>query len=104
MDNKNIRQAVILAGGFGKRLGAITKSLPKPMIKFDGKPYLYHLIEELKKNKIEKILILAGFKGKYIKNKLKKFKNLKIIVEKKPLGTLGSLITSLNHCENKYPL
>ena len=67
--------AVILAGGFGKRLGQITKSLAKPMIKFNGKPFLYYLVEELKKNKIEKILILAGFKGEYIKNKLK---NLKI--------------------------
>ena len=82
MKNKKIRQAVILAGGFGKRLGQITKSLAKPMIKFNDKPFLYYLIEELKKNKIEKILILAGFKGKYIKNKLKKFKNTKVIIEK----------------------
>jgi len=104
LKNKKIRQAVILAGGFGKRLGQITKSLAKPMIKFNDKPFLYYLIEELKKNKIEKILILAGFKGKYIKNKLKKFKNTKVIIEKKPLGTLGSVITSSKHCEDRFLL
>ena len=54
LKNKKIRQAVILAGGFGKRLGQITKSLAKPMIKFNGKPFLYYLVEELKKIKLKK--------------------------------------------------
>ena len=35
---------VILAGGRGKRLGAITSKTPKPLIKVNGIPFIQHLI------------------------------------------------------------
>ena len=38
-------KAVILAAGQGKRLGAITKELPKPMIEIGGKPILWHILK-----------------------------------------------------------
>ena len=36
-------KAIILAAGIGSRLGDITKTIPKPMIKIDGKPILEQL-------------------------------------------------------------
>ena len=39
--------AVILAGGRGSRLGSLTKSTPKPMIKIGGKPILWHILKIL---------------------------------------------------------
>ena len=50
MENQNIKatynsmkhefkQAVILCGGEGSRLGKITKKIPKPLIKINGKPF-----------------------------------------------------------------
>ena len=41
------KQAVILCGGEGSRLGNITKKIPKPLIKVNGKPFLEHQIKEL---------------------------------------------------------
>jgi NDP-sugar pyrophosphorylase family protein len=38
-------KAVILAAGKGERLKELTAELPKPMIRFDGKPILQHNIE-----------------------------------------------------------
>ena len=38
-----------MAGGFGKRLGALTKNCPKALLKFNNKPLLQHIIEHLKK-------------------------------------------------------
>ena len=69
-----INQAVILAGGMGKRLFPLTKNLPKPMAPINNIPFLSYLIFTLKKQGIKKILILVGYKSKNIINfyKIKK--------------------------------
>ena len=61
-----IEQAVILAGGEGKRLYPITKNLPKPMAPINSVPFLSYLIFILKKKGIKKILILVGYKSEKI--------------------------------------
>ena len=63
-----INQAVILAGGMGKRLLPLTKNLPKPMAPINNIPFLSYLIFTLKKQGIKKILILVGYKSKKIIN------------------------------------
>ena len=63
-----ISQAVILAGGKGKRLLPLTKNLPKPMAPINNVPFLSYLIFSLKKRGIKKILILVGYKSKKIIN------------------------------------
>ena len=55
-----IEQAVILAGGEGKRLYPITRNLPKPMAPINSVPFLSYLIFILKKKGIKKILILLA--------------------------------------------
>ena len=97
-----LNQAVILAGGQGTRLGKITKKIPKPLIKFENKPFLHYLIENLKINKINKIIVLAGHKGNQIQKSLNKFKNVKVIVEKKLLGTGGALLNSFNLLDKNF--
>ncbi len=62
-----IKQAVILAGGRGKRLAPFTDNSPKPMIPIHGKPFLEHLILLLKENDIKEIIILTGYLGEKIK-------------------------------------
>ncbi len=65
-----IKQAVILAGGKGKRLLPLTLTKPKPMVEIHGKPFLEHLIEMLKKNDIEEVVILTGYLHKQIEQYL----------------------------------
>ena len=55
----NVNQAVIFVGGLGTRLGAITKRVPKPLIKIDGKPFIDHLIKKLSQNGIEEVIEVA---------------------------------------------
>lgn len=62
-----IKQAVILAGGKGKRLRPFTYNNPKPMIPINGRPFLEYLIEMLKDNGIEEVVILIGYLGDKIK-------------------------------------
>lgn len=62
----NITQAVILAGGEGKRLRPFTLKNPKPMVPVNGKPFLEHLINLLKNNCVKEVVILTGYLGEKI--------------------------------------
>jgi D-glycero-D-manno-heptose 1,7-bisphosphate phosphatase len=42
-----IRQAAILCGGPGNRLGALTAQTPEPLLEVDGAPFLDILLFEL---------------------------------------------------------
>lgn len=59
-------QAVILCGGLGTRLRPLTDNIPKPMVKVNGKPFLYYLIEQLSEKGIRKFLLLTGYLGDQI--------------------------------------
>lgn len=88
-------QAVIMAGGKGTRLAAITKDeIPKPMVPVGGKPLLFWQIEELKKNGITDIIMIVGHLGEkieeYIQNGDKYGVHVSYIREQEPLGTAGA--------------
>jgi histidinol-phosphate phosphatase family protein len=54
-------QAVILAGGRGTRLRPITDTRPKPMVEIHGKPFLEYIVEMLRDQGFERILLLLGY-------------------------------------------
>src|SRR5437867_8338908 len=56
-----IEQAVILCGGRGSRLGALTTATPKPLLPVGEAPFLDVLLFELGRHGIRRILLLAGF-------------------------------------------
>lgn len=107
--NKNIflRQAVILAGGYGKRLGNITKRTPKPLINIDkGISFLDHQITYLNQFGFKEILILCSYKYSFFKRKYhnKKILNTKVrcLKEKKKLGTGGALLNSRKYLDENF--
>lgn len=88
-------QAVIMAGGKGTRLAAITKDeIPKPMVPVNGKPLLLWQIEELKKNGITDIIMIIGHLGEkieeYFQTGEKYGVHVSYIREHEPLGTAGA--------------
>ena len=58
-----IRQAVVLVGGLGTRLGALTRTTPKPMLEVGGRPLVEHVIAHLSRFGLGDILLLAGNHG-----------------------------------------
>jgi NDP-sugar pyrophosphorylase family protein len=84
-----------MAGGYGKRLGSLTKRCPKALLRFDDKPLLQHILDHLKKNNLSEVIISVFFLKKMIKNFIYKNKSfslkIKFVEEKKPLGTIGSI-------------
>ena len=83
-------KAVIMAGGKGTRLHALTNDeIPKPMAPICGKPILKWQIECLKKNGIEEIMLVVGHLSKTI---CEYFGNdYAYYYEEPPLGTAGAL-------------
>lgn len=59
-------KAMILAAGKGTRLGLLTKSKPKALVPFEGKPMLENLIMRLKEQGFEEILINVHHHAKQI--------------------------------------
>jgi glucose-1-phosphate cytidylyltransferase len=58
---------VILAGGFGTRLGEETDVRPKPMVEIGGKPILWHIMKYYSHYGINDFVILLGYKAYSIK-------------------------------------
>lgn len=59
---------VILAGGYGSRLGNLTNSIPKPMVQVGGKPIIWHIMKTYSFYGIKEFIICLGYKGDVIKD------------------------------------
>jgi len=56
-----LEQAVILAGGRGTRMAPFTDTMPKPMVRVHGKPFLEYLVEMLREAGITRVVLLLGY-------------------------------------------
>lgn len=88
-------QAVIMAGGKGTRLAALTKDeIPKPMVPVAGKPLLLWQVERLKENGITDLIMVIGHLGEKIQEYFGDGSDfgvkIEYFVEENPLGTAGS--------------
>lgn len=109
-ETKNNLPIIIMAGGFGKRLGSITKKIPKPAVQINGIPMINKLIQNLYKDNFKNFIISLFFKGNLIKNAVKKnFKinnliNINYFKESRPLGTAGSIFKIIKKFKLSGPI
>lgn len=91
---KQVKKAIILAAGEGKRLHPLTLEVPKPLVRISGKPILEHIWNSLP-DAISEVILVIGYKGQMVRDYFgDEFKNKKIkyIYQEKPLGTGHALI------------
>jgi D,D-heptose 1,7-bisphosphate phosphatase len=93
-----IRQAVILCGGLGTRLGALTAQSPKPLLPVGGLPFLDVLLFELGRHGVTRVLLLAGFGAHLVSEyaastplKTRFGLEIEVSVEPKPADTGGAI-------------
>jgi len=91
--------AIILAGGQGKRLRPLTDDMPKCMAPINGKPMLQYHIDWLKRFKVEKIVVACGYKWEKIRHHYKN--SLVYSVEEEPLGTGGAIRKAVEYIEGQ---
>ena len=91
MNKNKINEAVLLAGGLGRRLKKISKGIPKPLMRiYKNFSILDIIILKLKKDGF-KIFLTIYYKKKLFIERYKNKKNINIITEKVPLGTGGAI-------------
>ena len=87
--------AVVMAGGYGKRLHPLTETVPKPMLSVQGKPLLERLIQRLREDGIRNVHVTTNYKGEDIIQHFGDGNGFGVemgyVAESEPLGTAGSL-------------
>ena len=100
LDNNVNISAIILAGGMGTRIRTIEPIKPKVMIDIYGKPFISFIIDRLKQNGINNVIILCGYKHEYIIDYFSATSdsdlNIIFSVEGELMGTAGSLLNVKN--------
>lgn len=98
---------VIMAGGFGKRLHPYTQEIPKPLVLLKDKPLIMHVIDNIQQSGFNNIIISLYHKSDLVIKYIEKQKlplNIEYVVEKKPLGTIGSLSLLKNKIQKDFIL
>lgn len=88
--------AVLMAGGEGKRLRPLTEKTPKPLLKVGDKPIIEYNIDRLIQCGIKTINLSINYLGDqlidYFGNGDHKGISIQYVKEDKPLGTIGSIL------------
>jgi D,D-heptose 1,7-bisphosphate phosphatase len=110
-----LKQAVLLVGGRGTRLGALTDVTPKPLLPIGGRPFLGYLIDNAIRYGLIDIVLLAGYRGEIVEalwgSGSKQAAQLacegvRITVVREPeaAGTAGALTYARDHLDDVFLL
>ena len=102
-----LRQAVILVGGLGTRLGERTRLVPKPLLEVAGRPFLDYLLDELTRYPtIEEIVLLAGHRADVVveayHGKSWRRASVTVVCEPSPCGTGGALKHAAGKLQDRF--
>lgn len=99
-----MREAIILAGGFGTRLQSVVSDVPKPMAPVAGRPFLTYLLDRLRKQGYTHMVLATG----YLHEKVEEFFGheyhdvaIDYARELSPLGTGGAIVNALQYCHEE---
>lgn len=98
-----IREAIVLAGGFGTRLQKVVSEVPKPMAPVAGKPFLQYILDYLIAHKVEHVVLAVGYlRETIIAHFGDTYHNLKITyaIEENPLGTGGGILHACKYVKS----
>jgi len=104
-----VRQAVILCGGLGSRLGELAAGTPKPLLPVDGDPFLDVLLFELARHGVTRVLLLAGFAAQRIADyssstplKTRFGLEIEVSVEPQRAGTGGAVWHARDRLDDRF--
>lgn len=90
-------QAIILAAGMGKRLGALTQNNTKCMVEVNGVSLIDRTLTQLSKLLLSRVIIVIGYKGENLRNYVgDEYKGLKVEYIDNPVYDTTNNIYSLS--------
>ena len=87
-------KAIVLCGGMGTRLGALTRDTPKPILQVAGRPFLTYILDQLSIPEIDEIILSVGFHWNKIQAVVGedwRGRRVSYSIEDYPLGTGGAI-------------
>lgn len=88
-------RAVVMAGGFGRRLGELTAETPKPMLPVGDRPLLERIIGQLRDAGIRHVNLTTHYRADAIASHFGSGAGygveIEYVPEERPLGTAGAL-------------
>lgn len=88
-------KVAVLAGGFGTRLGELTRGVPKPMIVMAGRPFLERVVESFASRGLGEFVMLVGHHADVIEAHFADGQPFGVRIEysreSEPLGTGGAV-------------
>ncbi|MDD3011041.1 MAG: nucleotidyltransferase family protein [Bacteroidales bacterium] len=90
-----MKEAVILAGGFGTRLQEVVRDVPKPMAPVHGRPFLEYQFDYLIGQGMEHVVLSLGYMAETVIAHFGPcYRSLRIsyAIENHPLGTGGAIV------------
>lgn len=98
-------EAIILAGGLGKRLKSIVSDLPKPMAPVAGRPFLELLLSSLRLKGVTRAILSIGYMSQAITSHFQEHSvdmDLAYEIELTPLGTGGAIAAALRRVTSDH--
>lgn len=107
-----VKQAAILIGGQGTRLGDAVRTTPKPLLEVCGRPFVEHVMLNLRRFGFEDFVLLAGYQSDVVSEKYgansafaqELRASVRVIVEPSPMGTGGALKYAREYLQEEFLL
>lgn len=92
-----ITTAMIFAAGLGTRMRPLTDTLPKPLVKVNGKPLIDWRLDKLAEAGVKRVIVNTHYKAELLQQHLRQRKDVDIIFshEEVLLETGGGLVNAL---------
>ncbi|MEZ5571747.1 MAG: HAD-IIIA family hydrolase [Halioglobus sp.] len=107
-----VKQAAILIGGKGTRLGEAVRDTPKPLLEVCGRPFVEHIMVNLRRFGFEDFILLAGYQANVVQERYSSDcsfaqelqAKITVVVEPSALGTGGALKYASKLFESEFLL
>jgi D-glycero-alpha-D-manno-heptose 1-phosphate guanylyltransferase len=102
---RRVREAIVLAGGFGTRLAHVVPDVCKPMAPVAGRPFLRFLMDQLAEAGFERVILADGYRREQIEKFFGAFyRGMDVLYssEDDPLFTGGAVKKALTKCEGDW--